>query len=72
MLLMALTIRKFKLGPVSFEGELNNLIKEPPALPNERVKEVNEQVKRFSKNTVELDLLLMRLSIEIETTLRNL
>lgn len=36
------------------------------------MEEVNQEVKRFSNEFVESDLVLMKLSIEIETTLRHI
>lgn len=72
--LLTLPITKFKLSPTGFEGELERLIREretSPA-PPETVEEVNEEVAEFSQDLVEPDTILMRLSIEIETTLRNI
>jgi len=72
--LLTLPIAKFKLSPTGFEGELERLIKEretSPA-PPETVEEVNKEVAEFSQDLVEPDTILMRLSIEIETTLRNI
>ena len=73
-LLLVLPITKFKLGPSGFEGELERLKEEKGKAPVsiETVKEVNQEVDRFSENLVESDLVLMKLSIEIETTLRNI
>lgn len=71
VLALVLPMKRFKLGISGFEGELERLLREPtPPLSNEIVKEVDEQVEKFSENTMEKDLVLMRLSIEIETTLR--
>jgi hypothetical protein len=74
VLLLVLPITKFKLGPSGFEGELKWLTDEkgisPP--PSEIVEKVDKEVAEFSQNIVESDLMLMRLSIEIETTLRNI
>ena len=71
VLLLILPIKRFKLGPTGFEGDLDRLTREPtPPVSREQLEEVDEQVERFSENTVEPDLIFMRLSIEIETTLR--
>jgi hypothetical protein len=73
-LLLVLPITKFKLGPSGFEGELERLKEEKGKAPvsAETAKEVNQEVDRFSENLVESDLVLMKLSIEIETTLRSI
>lgn len=73
-LLLVLPITKFKLSPSGFEGELERLVEEREALPapTETIEEVNQEVAQFSENLVEPDLILMRLSIEIETTLRRI
>ncbi len=73
VLFLVLPMKRFKLSLSGFEGDLDRLSREPtPHVSNERVKEVDEQVEIFSENTIEPDLLLMRLSIEIETTLRTI
>lgn len=71
---MVLPITKFKLGPSGFEGELERLKEEKEKSPVsvETAKEVNQEVDRFSENLVESDLVLMKLSIEIEITLRSI
>lgn len=73
-LLLTLPITKFKLSPTGFEGELERLMKEREAspAPPETVEEVNEEVAEFSQDLGEPDTILMRLSIEIETTLRTI
>lgn len=73
-LLLTLPIIRFKISPTAFEGELERLVKEreeSPA-PSETLQEVTEEVKEFSKELVENDSILMRLSIAIEITLRNI
>ena len=72
--LLVLPITRFKLGPSGFEGELERLKEEKEKSPvsAETAKEVNQEVDRFSENLVESDLVLMKLSIEIETTLRSI
>jgi hypothetical protein len=72
VLLLVLPITKFKLSTSGFEGELDRLSKEPKSISVATVQEVNQQIETFSGSTVEPDLLLMRLSIEIETTLRSI
>jgi hypothetical protein len=72
VLLLVLPITKFKLSTSGFEGELDRLSKEPKSISGATVQEVNQQIETFSGSTVEPDLLLMRLSIEIETTLRSI
>ena len=73
-LLLVLPITKFKLGPSGFEGELERLKEGKGKSPvsAETAKKVNQEVDRFSENLVESDLVLMKLSIEIETTLRSI
>ena len=73
-ILLTLPITKFKLSLAGFEGELERLLKkreESPALP-ETVEEVNAEVAEFSQELVGADTILMRLSIAIEITLRNI
>lgn len=72
--LLVLPITRFKLSPSGFEGELERLKEEKEKSPvsAETAKEVNQEVDRFSENLVESDLVLMKLSIEIETTLRSI
>lgn len=73
-LLLVLPITKFKLGPSGFEGELERLMKErevSPA-PDEIVEEVDREIAVYSENLVDQDVVLMRLSIDIETTLRDI
>ena len=71
---MVLPIIRFKLSPSGFEGELERLKdeKEESPVSAETAKEVNQEVDRFSENLVESDLVLMKLAIEIETTLRSI
>jgi hypothetical protein len=73
-LLLVLPIKSFKLGPSGFEGELERLERGKGELPPapETVRGVNQEIDKFSANLVEPDVVLMRLSIEIETTLRNI
>lgn len=71
-LLLVLPITKFKLSPSGFEGELERLAEQVIQISSQTENEVNSQLEEFSENTVEPDLLLMRLSIEIETTLREI
>ncbi len=72
-LLLVLPITKFKLGLSGFEGELGRLAKEAEALPKtESAKEVDQEVTRLSESLVDHDLVLMRLSIDIETTLKDI
>jgi hypothetical protein len=73
-LFLVLPITKFRFGPSGFEGELERLVKDRKLSPvqTDIVEEVNKEVVEFSQNLVESDLILMRLSIEIETTLRNI
>lgn len=73
-LLLVLPISRFKLGPSGFEGELVRLDREKEGSPAsaETVKKVNEEIDKFSKDLVEPDVVLMKLSIEVETTLRSI
>lgn len=73
-LLLILPITRFKLGPSGFEGELDRLEQEKEKSPisTGTAKEVNQEIDRFSEELVEPDLVLMKLSIEIETTLRSI
>lgn len=72
--LLTLPITRFKLGPTGFEGELERLVKkrETSPAPPETIEEVDEEVAEFSRDLVQADTILMRLSIEIEKTLRNI
>lgn len=71
-ILLTLPITRFKLSPTGFEGELERLVREKEGSPasQETIEEVDEEVAEFSQELVEPDTILMRLSIEIETTLR--
>lgn len=73
-LFLVLPIIRFKLGPSGFEGELKRLIEEKDKVPTsvKSIKEVEKDLAKFSEKTVEPDLLLMRLSVEIETTMRSI
>lgn len=73
-LLLVLPIKKFKLGPSGFEGELQRLATQKEDFPasTDTVEEVSREITRYSNELVESDLVLMRLSIEIETTLRRI
>jgi hypothetical protein len=73
VVIVTLPIKRFKLGPQGFEGELENLARSPtPKISEEQKKETEQQVRSFSDNSAEPDLVLMRLSIEIESTLRQI
>jgi hypothetical protein len=73
-LLLILPFSKFKLGPSGFEGELQRLAgeRETTHVSAETAREVNEEVANISQAVVDDDSVLMRLSIEIETTLRSI
>lgn len=73
-IILTLPIKKFKLTPASFEGELYRLSKEHIASSASpaTLKEVDEELIYFSRELVEPDTVLFRLSIEIEKTLRNI
>jgi len=71
-ILLTLPITRFKLSSTGFEGELERLVRKKEGSPasQETIAEVDEEVADFSQELVEPDTILMRLSIEIETTLR--
>jgi hypothetical protein len=73
-LLLVLPFSKFKLGPSGFEGELERLVegRETTQVSAETTREVNQEVANFSEAVVDSDSVLIRLSIEIETTLRSI
>lgn len=73
-IILTLPIKRFKLGLSGFEGELERLIKEKvtSSASPETVEEVEEEMIAFSQESIEPDTVLLRLSIEIETTLRSI
>ena len=71
-LILTLPIKKFRLTPASFEGELDKLVKEKPKTTVEEIEEVQRQVEDFSEESAQPDTILIQLSIEIEKTLRKI
>jgi hypothetical protein len=73
-IILTLPIKRFKLGLSGFEGELERLIKEKvtTAASPETVEEVEEELNEISQEVIEPDTVLLRLSIEIEKTLRSI
>lgn len=73
-LLLILPFSKFKLGPSGFEGELERLVeeRETTQVSAETAREVNQEVANISQAVVDDDSVLIRLTIEIEITLRSI
>jgi hypothetical protein len=73
VVIVTLPLKRFRLGPFGFEGELEHLSRTPtPKISPEKKEDVELEMRRFAESTIEPDLLLMRLSIEIEKTLRQI
>ena len=73
-LLLILPFSKFKLGLSGFEGELERLKEEKGTtqVTAETVRAVDDEVASFSETGSDNDTVLIKLAIEIETTLRSI
>lgn len=73
-LLLILPFSKFKFGLSGFEGELERLVeeRETTQVSAETTREVNQEVANFSEAVADNDSVLIRLAIEIETSLRRI
>jgi hypothetical protein len=73
-LLLILPFSRFKLGLSGFEGELGRLVEGAATAQatTDTTREVDREVADFSEEVVDNDSVLIRLAIEIETTLRNI
>jgi hypothetical protein len=73
-LLLILPFSRFRFGLSGFEGELERLVEgtETTQVSPETTREVNQEVANFSEAVVDNDSVLIRLAIEIETTLRSI
>ena len=72
-IILTMPLTKFKLSASGFEAELDRLTTQRKSEKIEVESEkVEKEVAKVSEDLVEPDTILMRLSIEIETTLRDL
>lgn len=73
-LLLVLPFSKFKLSISGFEGELRRLTadKNAPSVETGVAEKLNKELDEFARGISDPDLTLMKISIEIETTLRDI
>ena len=71
-IIFCLPVTRFKLGPSGFEAELERLEDEKPRLPETTEEAVAEEVERVTPQLIEPDIILMRLVIDVEITLRRI
>lgn len=68
----SLPMTRIKIGLSGIEADFDRLLSEKPEVEEEQKEKVEEEVEEAVERGLEPDVILMKLSIDIETTLRRI